>query len=110
VLPESVALQYGEGGGQATAAEASLVRLNDEARITLLASYKENASLRDSDRGIDVPSSAYYTLLPGKTDTKVAATVSRSRAPALDATRIVDRRCARLARRDECIRPEANRA
>ncbi len=107
VLPESVALQYGfsenqrvlnfvlreqytgvpvratdsgatEGGGQATAADASLVRLNDEARITLLASYKENASLRDSDRGIDVPSSAYYTLLPGKKDTKVAATVSRS--------------------------------
>ena len=107
VLPESVALQYGfsenqrvlnfvlrehycavpvratdsgatEGGGQATAADGSLVRLNDEARITLLASYKENASLRDSDRGIDVPSSAYYTLLPEKTDTKVAATVSRS--------------------------------
>jgi iron complex outermembrane receptor protein len=67
VLPESVALQYGfsenqrvlnfvlrehysavpiraaesgatEGGGQATAADASLVRLNDEARIALIAS------------------------------------------------------------------------
>ena len=107
VLPESVALQYGfsenqrvlnfvlrehysavpiratesgatEGGGQAVAADASLVRLNDEARITLLASYKDNASLRDSDRGIDVPDSSYYTLLPDTTDTKVAATVSRS--------------------------------
>jgi TonB dependent receptor len=107
VLPESVALQYGfsenqrvlnfvlrehysavpiraaesgatEGGGQATAADASLVRLNDEARITLLASYKDNAWLRDSDRGIDVPDSSYYTLLPDTTDTKVAATVSRS--------------------------------
>ena len=107
VLPESVALQYGfsenqrvlnfvlrehysavpvratesgatEGGGQAIAADASLVRLNDEARITLLASYKDNAWLRDSDRGIDVPDSSYYTLVPGKTDTKVAATVSRS--------------------------------
>jgi hypothetical protein len=107
VLPESVALQYGfsenqrvlnfvlrehyaavpvratesgatEGGGQATAADASLVRLNDEARVTLLASYKDNAWLRDSDRGIDVPDSSYYTLLPEKTDTKVAATLSRA--------------------------------
>ena len=107
VLPESVALQYGfsenqrvlnfvlrehysaaplratesgatEGGGQALAADASLVRLNDEARVTLLASYKDNAWLRDSDRGIEVADSSYYTLLPSKTDTKVAATVSRS--------------------------------
>jgi hypothetical protein len=107
VLPESVALQYGfsenqrvlnfvlrdhysavpvraaesgatQGGGRATAADASVVRLNDEARITLLASYKDNAWLRDSDRGIEVPDSAYYTLLPDKTDTKVAATVSRA--------------------------------
>jgi hypothetical protein len=107
VLPESVALQYGfsenqrvlnfvlrehysavpvrgaesgatEGGGQAIAADASLVRLNDEARVTLLTSYKDNAWLRDSDRGIDVPDSSYYTLLPDTTDTKVAATVSRS--------------------------------
>jgi hypothetical protein len=107
VLPESVALQYGfsenqrvlnfvlrehysavparatesgatEGGGQAIAADASLVRLNNEARVTLLASYKDNAWLRDSDRDIDVPDSSYYTLLPDTTDTKVAATVSRS--------------------------------
>ena len=107
VLPESVALQYGfsenqrvlnfvlrehysavpvratesgatEGGGQAVAADASLVRLNDEARVTLLANYKDNASLRDSDRGIEVPDSSHYTLLPDKSDTKVAATVSRA--------------------------------
>jgi hypothetical protein len=107
VLPESVALQYGfsenqrvlnfvlrehysavpvraaesgatEGGGQAIAADASLVRLNDEARVTVLASYKDNAWLRDSDRGIEIPDGADYTLLPDKTDTKVAATVSRS--------------------------------
>jgi hypothetical protein len=107
VLPESVALQYGfsenqrvlnfilrehyaavpiratesgttEGGGQATAADASLVRLNDEARGTLLASYKDNAWLRESDRGIEVADSSYYTLLPAKTDAKVAATISRS--------------------------------
>jgi hypothetical protein len=107
VLPESVALQYGfsenqrvlnivlrehfsavpirasdsgatEGGGQAVAADASFVRLNEEARITVLGSYKDNAWLRDSDRGIDVPDSSYYTLLPHTTDTKVAATISRS--------------------------------
>jgi hypothetical protein len=107
VLPESVALQYGfsenqrvlnfvlrehyaampvraaesgatEGGGQAIAADASLVRLNDEARGTLLATYKDNAWLRDNDRGISVPDSSYYTLLPNKTDTKIAATVSHS--------------------------------
>ena len=58
--------------------DASLVRLNEEARVTLLGSYKDNAWLRQSDRGIDVPNSAYYTLLPNTTDTKVAATVSRS--------------------------------
>jgi hypothetical protein len=107
VLPETAALQYGfsenqrvlnfvlrehyaavpvratesgatEGGGQATAADASLVRLNDEARFTLLASYKDNAWLRDSDRGVSAPDNFYYTLLPGKTDTKIAATVSHS--------------------------------
>jgi hypothetical protein len=107
VLPESVALQYGfsenqrvlnfvlkehysampvgasesgatEGGGQAVSANASLVRLNDEARITLLASYKDNAWLRDSDRRIAIPDSTFYTLLPEATDTKVAASVSRS--------------------------------
>src|ERR1700683_1197568 len=105
VLPESVALQYGysenqrvlnfvlrehysavpiraaesgatEGGGQAIATDASLVRLNDEARITLLTSYKDNSWLRDSDRGIVVADSSYYTLLPDTRDTKVAATVS----------------------------------
>jgi hypothetical protein len=107
VLPESVALQYGfsenqrvlnfvlrdrfsavpvrasqsgatEGGGQATTADASLVHLNDEARVTVLASYKDNAWLRDSDRGVEIPDSSYYTLLPKKTDAKVAATISRS--------------------------------
>jgi hypothetical protein len=107
VLPESVALQYGfsenqrvlnivlkehysavpvratdsgatEGGGRAVAADASFVRLDEEARITLLGSYKDNARLRDSDRGIEVPDSFYYTLLPDTTDTRVAATVSRS--------------------------------
>jgi hypothetical protein len=107
VLPESVALQYGfsenqrvlnfvlrehyaavplratesgatQGGGQALAADASAVRLNDDARVTLLASYKDNAWLRDSDRGIAIANSSDYTLLPDKTDTRLAATVSRS--------------------------------
>jgi TonB dependent receptor len=107
VLPESVALQYGfsenqrvlnfvlrehysavparatesgatEGGGEALAADASIVRLDDEARFTLLAGYKDNAWLRESDRGIDVPDNSYYTLMPNTTDSKVAATVSRA--------------------------------
>jgi hypothetical protein len=107
VLPESVALQYGfsenqrvlnfvlrehyfgvptrviqsgatEGGGQAIATDGTLIRLDDEARITLLASYKHNAWLRDSDRDIDIPYSPYYTLVPDVMDGKVAATVSRS--------------------------------
>jgi hypothetical protein len=106
VLPESVALQYGfsenqrvlnfilrehyravplrvsdsgatEGGDQVLAADASLVRLEDEARVTLLTSYKDSAWLRESDRGIDAPDSAYRTLLPDTEDTKIAATVSR---------------------------------
>ena len=107
VLPESVALQYGfsenqrvldfvlrkhfstmpiratesgttEGGGQAITTDGSLVRLNDQARATLLAGYKDNALLRDSDRGIEAPGSAYSTLQPSNTDTTVAATVNRS--------------------------------
>jgi hypothetical protein len=107
VLPESVALQYGfsenqrvlnfilrehyravplrvsesgatEGGAQAQTADASVVRLDDEARITLLASYKDAAWLRDSDRGIDTPDSFYRTLQPATSDTKVAGTVSRA--------------------------------
>jgi hypothetical protein len=107
VLPESVALQYGfsenqrvlnfilrehyraipirvsdsgatEGGSQVTAADASLVRLDDEARATLLASYKDSAWLRDSDRGIAVPDSYYLTLQPATRDEKVAGTLSRA--------------------------------
>jgi hypothetical protein len=105
VLPESVALQYGfsenqrvlnfilrehyravpvrvsdsgatQGGDQAAATEASLVRLEEEARVTLLASYKDSALIRDSDRGIDAPDSAYRTLQPQTSDAKIAATVS----------------------------------
>jgi hypothetical protein len=105
VLPESVALQYGfsenrrvlnfilrehyraepvritdsgatEGGDQSVATDASLVRLEEEARVTVLASYKDNAWLRESDRGIDAPDNYYRTLLPGTQDTKIAATLS----------------------------------
>ena len=105
VLPESVALQYGfsenrrvlnfilrehyraepvrvtesgatEGGDQSVAADASLVRLEDEARVTVLASYRDNAWLRESDRGISAPDSYYRTLLPETQDTKIAATLS----------------------------------
>ncbi len=107
VLPETVALQYGfsenqrvlnfilrehyravptrvsesgatQGGSQTLAADASLVSLEDEARVSVLASYKNSASLRDSDRGIDTPDSYFRTLQPEKSDAKIAATVSRS--------------------------------
>jgi hypothetical protein len=107
VLPESVALQYGysenqrvlnfvlrehyigvplratesaatEGDGQSVVSDGSLVRLNEEARLTLFASYKENAWVRDNDRGIDIADGSYFTLLPNTTETKVAATASRS--------------------------------
>jgi hypothetical protein len=107
VLPESVALQYGfsenqrvlnfvlrehyravptrltesgatEGGDRTTALDASLVRLEDEARITLLGSYWENAWLRESDRRIEQSDSYDRTLQPNKSEGKVAATISRS--------------------------------
>jgi len=107
VLPESVALQYGfsenqrvlnfvlrehyravptrltesgatEGGDRTTAADASLVRLEDEARVTLLGSYWRNAWLRESDRNIEQPNSYDRTLQPDKSETKIAATISRS--------------------------------
>lgn len=110
VLPESVALQYGfsenqrvlnfilrehyrgvplrvsesgatEGGDQAQAADASVARLDDAARITLLASYKDAAWLRDSDRSIDTQGSFYRTLQPATSDAKVAGTVSRALGP-----------------------------
>lgn len=107
VLPETVALQYGfsgnqrvlnivlrahyralpmrvtesgatEGRDRTTQVEASLVRLEDDARVSLLGSYLNNANLLESDRGIDQPESMYRTLQPDKTEGKVAATVSRS--------------------------------
>jgi hypothetical protein len=107
VLPESVALQYGfsenqrvlnfilrehyravpvrlsdsgatEGGSQVAAADASVVRLEDEARVTLLASYKDSAWLRESDRAIELPDSYFRTLQPERTDAKVAGTLSRA--------------------------------
>jgi hypothetical protein len=107
VLPESVALQYGfsenqrvlnfvlrehyravptrltesgatEGGDRTTALDASLVRLEDEARITVLGSYWENAWLRESDRRIEQPDSFDRTLQPDKSEAKIATTISRS--------------------------------
>jgi hypothetical protein len=105
VLPETVALQYGfsenqrvlnfilrehyravpargtesaatDGGAQWTSVDASRVHLDDEARITLLGSYRKNAWLRESDRGIDLPDSEDRTLLPARTDAKLATTLS----------------------------------
>jgi hypothetical protein len=105
VLPETVALQYGfsenqrvlnfvlrenyravptrltesgatEGGDRGTAADASLVRLEDEARITLLGNYRDNTWLRESDRGIYLPDSYQRTLQPAKNEMKLAGTVS----------------------------------
>ena len=107
VLPESVALQYGfsenqrvlnfilrehyravptratdsgatEGGDHALSTDASLVRLDDEARVTVLANYSDTAWLRDSDRNIESPDSYYRTLQPDKTDAKIAATLSHA--------------------------------
>jgi hypothetical protein len=106
VLPETVALQYGfsenqrvinfvlrehyravpvrtteagasEGGDRTTQLDASLVRLNEETRSTLLGSFSNNAKLLESDRGIDQPDSIDRTLQPEITEAKVAATLSR---------------------------------
>lgn len=105
VLPETVALQYGfsekqrvlnivlrehyravptrlseggatEGGDRTTQVDASLARLNNDDRITVLASFQNNAKLLESDRGIYQPDSLYRTLQPDKSEGKVAATVS----------------------------------
>lgn len=107
VLPETVALQYGfsenqrvlnfvlrehyravptrltesgatEGGDRTTAADASLVRLEDEARVSLLGSYWDNTWLRESDRGIEQPGSIDRTIQPQKSEGKLATTISRS--------------------------------
>jgi hypothetical protein len=105
VLPETVALQYGfsenqrvlnfvlrehyravptrvsesgatEGGDRTSEVDASLVRLNSDARVTVLGSFQNNAKLLESDRGIDQPDSIDRTLQPDKSEGKVAATVS----------------------------------
>jgi hypothetical protein len=107
VLPEMVALQYGfsenqrvlnfvlrehyravptrvsesgatEGGDRTTQADASLVRLEDEARVTVLGSLSDSAKLLESDRGIHQPDSIDRTLQPDKSEGKFAATVSGS--------------------------------
>src|ERR1700722_10441200 len=107
VLPETVALQYGfsenqrvlnivlrehyraipmrvsesgatEGGDRTTQVDASLVRLNSDARVTMLGSFQSNAKLLESDRGIDQPDSIDRTLQPDKSEGRVAATVSRT--------------------------------
>lgn len=107
VLPETVALQYGfsenqrvlnivlrehyravptrvsesgatEGGDHTSAIDASLVRLEDEARFTMLGSFQNNAKLLESDRGIHQLDSIDRTLQPDKSEGKVAATVSGS--------------------------------
>jgi hypothetical protein len=105
VLPETVALQYGfsenqrvlnfilrdhyrsipvhvsdsgstEGGNQTVSTDGSVVRLEQAARSTLYASYRDSAWLRDSQRGIEVPDSQDLTLQPAKTDVTIAGTVS----------------------------------
>jgi len=105
VLPETVALQYGfsenqrvlnfvlrehyravptraseggatEGGDRTTQVDASLVRLEDEARVTMLGSFQKIAKVLESDRGIDQTDSLFRTLQPHKSEGKVAATVS----------------------------------
>src|SRR5580658_9621711 len=105
ILPETVALQYGfsenqrvlnlilrehyrampvrlsdsgatEGGSQTQSADASAVRLEDQARSTLFASYRDAAWLRANQRAIDVPDNSDLTLQPAKTDATVAGTVS----------------------------------
>jgi YD repeat-containing protein len=107
VLPETVALQYGfsenqrvlnfilrehyraaptrlsaseatEGGGETLQADASWVRLEDEARGTLWSSVQRDSWVRASDRGIEVADSADLTLQPAKTDASIAGTLSRS--------------------------------
>jgi hypothetical protein len=105
VLPETVALQYGfsenqrvlnivlrehyravptrvseggatEGGDRTTVVDASLVHLDDDARVTMLGSFQNNAKLVESDRGIDQPDSIDRTLQPDKSEGKFAATVT----------------------------------
>ena len=107
VLPETVALQYGfsenqrvlnfvlrehyraiparltesgatEGGDRTSVVDASLVRLEDEARVSLLGSYWDNTWLRESDRGIEQPGSIDRTIQPAKSEGKIAGTFSRS--------------------------------
>jgi iron complex outermembrane recepter protein len=107
VLPEVVALQYGfsenqrvlnfilrehfsavplrtsdgtttEGGGTESSGDASLVRIENDSRATLAASYRDTDWLRESDRGIDAADSFYRTLQPETTETKVSGTLSRS--------------------------------
>ena len=67
-----------EGGGdRTTAVDASSVRLEDEARVTVLwKCVSDNAKLLESDRGIHQPDSIDRTLQPDKSEGKVAATVS----------------------------------
>ena len=65
-----------EGEDRTTQVDASLVRLNSDARVTTLGSFQNNAKLLESDRGIDQPDSLYRTLQPDKSEGKVAATVS----------------------------------
>jgi hypothetical protein len=105
VLPETVALQYGfsenqrvlnivlrehyravptkvseggatQGGDRTTQVDASLVRLNSEARVTALGSFQSSAKLLESDRGISQPDNLYRTLQPDKSEGKAAATVT----------------------------------
>lgn len=107
ILPETVALQYGfsenqrvlnfilrehysaesahssdsttvEGGGTKLEGDASMVRLEEQNRFTLLTSYTDTDWLRESDRGISAVDSYYRTLQPETTDAKIANTLSRS--------------------------------
>jgi hypothetical protein len=105
ILPETVALQYGfsqnqrvlnfilrehyrsvplrasdsgatEGGAQTQSADASWVRLEDEVRSTLYASYRDAAWLRANQRNIEVPGDSDLTLQPAKSDVTLAGTLS----------------------------------
>jgi len=78
---EALDRQTTEGGGQSSAADASLTRVDHDTEDAVRLDYKESERLLESERGIASAASDLRTLLPLTSEAKLAASIVQ---PVLD--------------------------
>jgi iron complex outermembrane receptor protein len=65
-----------DGGGQDRYTDGSLVQLDTQMQGSIRGSYRNDSSIRENQRDIDLPDSRYRTLLPGLSDATLGANLA----------------------------------